>query len=82
MNKLAILFAGVLSLSVVAMGVYTWISMGDVGMTVNGYVALTVGAVVTAIVGVVLMVLLFYSSRAGFDERAAGAVRKQDPHAD
>ena len=44
MNKLAILAASVSSLSVVALGVYTWVSMGDVSMTVNGYVALVLGA--------------------------------------
>ena len=78
MNKLAIVVASMLSLSVVAVGVYTWISLGDVAMTTSGYVALALGAVVTAAVGIVLMVLLFYSSRKGFDDRAAGATRPEE----
>lgn len=81
MNKLAILVASVSSLSVVALGVYTWISMGDVSMTVNGYVALVLGVTATLIIGVALMALLFYSNRAGFDERAARAVKQEEPRA-
>ena len=79
MNKLIILIAGVSSLSVIAMGVYTWSSMGDVPMGGNGYIALILGVVFTVAVGIALMVLLFFSSRAGFDERAAGATRDKEP---
>ena len=36
-----------------------------------GYVAMTIGVVFSLLVGIVLMALLFYSSRHGYDERAA-----------
>ena len=36
-----------------------------------GYVAMTIGIVLSLLVGIVLMALLFYSSRHGYDERAS-----------
>jgi hypothetical protein len=36
-----------------------------------GYVAMTIGVVFSLLIGVALMTLLFYSSRHGYDERAA-----------
>lgn len=36
-----------------------------------GYVAMTIGVVLSLLVGIALMALLFYSSRHGYDDRAA-----------
>jgi formate hydrogenlyase subunit 3/multisubunit Na+/H+ antiporter MnhD subunit len=45
-----------------------WISVGGPPMPATGYVAMTLGIVFSLIVGFVLMALLFYSSRHGYDE--------------
>ena len=49
-------------------------------MSLDGYAAMIGGTVLTLAVGVVLMVLVFYSSRRGYDEPAVldQAERKQD----
>lgn len=39
-------------------------------MSVDGYAAMIAGVVLTILVGVVLMALVFYSSRRGYDEPA------------
>jgi formate hydrogenlyase subunit 3/multisubunit Na+/H+ antiporter MnhD subunit len=43
-----------------------------------GYVAMTIGVVFSLLVGIVLMALLFYSSRHGYDERASGETPVND----
>jgi formate hydrogenlyase subunit 3/multisubunit Na+/H+ antiporter MnhD subunit len=45
-----------------------------------GYVAMTIGVVFSLLVGIVLMALLFYSSRHGYDERAARETPVNDDH--
>jgi hypothetical protein len=45
-----------------------WISVEGPPMPATGYVAMTLGIVFSLIVGFVLMALLFYSSRHGYDE--------------
>ena len=62
--------AGVISLSLVVIGVYAWLALGDTGMTASGYVAVVLGALGTIGLGGGLMALLFYSHRHGYDERA------------
>ena len=63
--------------ALLALGVYTWTSLGPVEMSTNGYIALVLGAIGTVALGVGLMVLLFYSNRRGYDDAAAGK-RKED----
>ncbi|WP_342641093.1 hypothetical protein [Rhodoligotrophos ferricapiens] len=46
-------------------------------MSFDGYAAMVVGATLTLAVGVVLMVLVFYSSRHGFDAPAVQDKRDQ-----
>ncbi|HXQ51124.1 MAG TPA: hypothetical protein VN802_08535 [Stellaceae bacterium] len=70
MSKLGVLIAGVLSLSMVAMAVYLWLSLGDVTMGAAGYLALIGGGVATLGLGAGLMGLVYYSNRHGYDERA------------
>jgi hypothetical protein len=53
--------------------------MGDWSISPAGWVAMGFGVIVTLALGVGLMVLVFISSRCGYDELAAGSgVRPQD----
>jgi hypothetical protein len=45
----------------------SWLSLGTVEMSPDGYVAMVLGIVVSLAVGVGLMSLMFYSSRHGYD---------------
>jgi hypothetical protein len=83
MSKIGVLVAAILSLSVMAVAVYLWLSLGDVEVGVAGYIALIAGGLGTLGLGAGLMTLVFYSHRAGFDDRAgAPAVREDSPPRD
>ena len=47
---------------------YGWVSAGDVVMPAWGWLMISFGILVHLLVGGGLMALVFYSSRAGFDE--------------
>ena len=47
---------------------YSAMSAGGDPIPTGGYVALTLGAAFTVVVGIGLMMLLFWSSRRGYDE--------------
>ncbi|WFU76857.1 hypothetical protein QA642_04825 [Bradyrhizobium sp. CB2312] len=47
-----------------------WISAAGTDVSRAGYAALVLGVVCSLVVGVGLMALIFYSSRAGYDEPA------------
>jgi hypothetical protein len=64
--------AVILTLALVAIGVYAWRTLGASELTVHGYIALVLGVVGTIGLGVGLMVLVFYSNRYGYDERVGG----------
>jgi hypothetical protein len=49
-------------------GHYGWVSAGDVTMPPWGWLMMGLGIFFTILVGGGLMALVFYSSRAGFDE--------------
>jgi hypothetical protein len=51
--------------------VRSWTSIEGPPLPEVGYVAMTIGVVFSLLIGVALMALLFYSSRHGYDERAA-----------
>jgi hypothetical protein len=71
--RVALAAAGLLAVAaLVALGVYTWQSLGDVPMDTDGYIALVLGVVGTVALGGGLMTLLFYSNRHGYDDAAAG----------
>ncbi len=83
MSKVGVFVAAILSLSVMAVAVYLWLSLGDVEVGTAGYVALIAGGLGTLGLGVGLMALVFYSHRAGFDERAgARPTRVETPTQD
>ena len=52
----------------VFVGHYGWVLAGDVAMPAWGWLMLGLGIFFTLLVGFGLMALVFYSSRAGFDE--------------
>jgi hypothetical protein len=78
MSKLGAAFAGVMALSVMAVAVYLWFSLGDVEMGGAGYLAMILGGLGTLGLGVGLMALVFYSNRKGFDERAGASPLERD----
>jgi hypothetical protein len=47
---------------------YGWVSAGDVTMPPWGWLMMGLGIFFTVVVGGGLMILIFYSSRAGYDE--------------
>ena len=52
----------------VFVGHYGWVSAGEVSMPAWGWLMMGLGIFFTLLVGGGLMALVFYSSRAGFDE--------------
>ena len=56
---------------------YGWVSAGDVVMPAWGWLMLGLGVFFTILVGGGLMVLVFYSSRAGFDEAPEVRAKKE-----
>jgi len=66
---LAIILGALLCLAA-ALGGYGWWMLGDVKMSVHGYLALGLGVLATLLLGTGLMALIFHSSRHGHDERA------------
>ena len=78
MTKLGVLVAAVLSLCAMAIGIYSWLSLRDGDMTVNGYVAMALAGLGMVVLAGSLMALLFYSHRAGYDDRAGKPLRRKD----
>ena len=66
---LIVVLLGLLAISS-AFGYWVWAELGEVEMSIHGWIALTLGAVVTFLVGAGLMALVFISHRRGFDDRA------------
>ena len=56
---------------------YGWVSAGDVIMPAWGWLMLGLGVFFTILVGGGLMALVFYSSRAGFDEAPEVHTKKE-----
>lgn len=78
MSKLGLAIAATLSLLMVALAAYAWISLADVNMDASGIFAMVLGGVATIGLGAALMGLLFYSDHKGFDERAGAPFTKGD----
>ena len=78
MSKTGAFVAAFLALCVIAVAVYLWKSLGNVDMGVAGYIALIAGGLAAFALGAGLMMLLFYSNRAGYDEGAAHPVRDDE----
>ena len=67
-----VLLAALLAMlvAVVFLAVSGWSSAAGTDVPTAGYLALAFGVIVSLVVGVGLMALVFYSSRAGYDEPA------------
>lgn len=65
-----ILALGALLAGAAAFGWYVWSELGDVQISLHGWIALGLGAAVTTLLGVGLMFLVYYSSRHGYDDEA------------
>jgi TRAP-type uncharacterized transport system fused permease subunit len=50
------------------LGYEGWTMSQDVQMSKHGYIALAIGSFFSLVLGIGLMTLVFYSSRAGYDE--------------
>lgn len=71
-QRALIVLAGIIVAALLAIGVYTWRSLGPVEMDFNGYVALILGALGTIGLGCGLMALVFFSHRYGYDDQVGG----------
>ncbi len=62
-----------LVLLLIASGVVGYVgwTISDTDVPTSGYIAMVLGVIFSLIVGIGLMALVFYSSRAGYDEPAA-----------
>lgn len=67
-----VLLAALLAMlaAVIWLAVSGWSSAAGTEVPAAGYLALAFGVVVSMVVGIGLMALVFYSSRAGYDEPA------------
>ncbi|HXZ03015.1 MAG TPA: hypothetical protein VEI03_23710 [Stellaceae bacterium] len=78
-QRLALALVGIVSIAaLLALGIYTWQSLGPVEMSASGYLALVLGVIGTLAVGGGLMTLLFYSNRHGYDDAAGGGNASDD----
>lgn len=59
-----------------------WTSADDVKMSAHGWIALTLGTIFSLLIGCGLMILMFYSSRSGYDQTATPDWRRKDPPSD
>lgn len=71
-GRTAVTVLALLSLLAITVGVmwWAWIEIGEAQFSVHGLIALGLGIGLTLACGAVLMGLIFYSSRRGYDERA------------
>jgi heme/copper-type cytochrome/quinol oxidase subunit 2 len=78
---------GLITLVVVLLGLlaaslwlaaHTWIATAASPMPASAYVFMGLGVVLSLVVGCGLMALVFYSSRAGYDDNAADFSQRTD----
>jgi hypothetical protein len=74
---LAALFGMLIAVIVIA--IWGWASAAGTEVPIAGYLAMAFGVVVSLIVGIGLMALVFYSSRAGYDEPAKLSESEDEP---
>lgn len=79
MNRLAIATACGIGLAILAVALYAWHSMADTEMDASGVIALTLGIVATIALAVVLVGLMLYSNRRGYDDRIGQGLTDAEP---
>jgi hypothetical protein len=67
-SRAAVITLGLCLVLAVAAIYFATTVYSDLPMTTGGLIAMIIGVVVTLAVGIGLMALIFYSSRAGYDE--------------
>jgi hypothetical protein len=67
---LAMTGAAIVVAIVVTVAVVNWESIGNSGISLNGWIALVLGVLATLALGTGLMTLVFISSRRGYDDAA------------
>ena len=82
MRLTVLVIAGLLALLAGAIFVahYGWVSAGDVTMPAWGWWMMGLGIFFSILIGCGLMALVFYSSRAGFDEPPHLAQKRKTRH--
>jgi hypothetical protein len=80
--RTAVTLAVLLGLLLVSLGVALWVwqEIGEVEIGVHGLIALALGALFTFALGAGLMLLMFFSERRGYDDRAHEADRTHADH--
>ena len=73
------LTAIIATLALAGIAIYVGVFVGDLGLSPNGYIALAAGAVGTAAVTVALFSLVFFSDRAGYDDKAGETPGRKTP---
>ena len=63
-------------IATVALALYIWVGLGYVDISFWGLLAMGGGIVLSLLLGIGLMVLVFYSSRAGHDQNVADLTKK------
>jgi hypothetical protein len=61
------------------LGYEGWTMDQGVHMSTNGYIAMTLGIVFSLVIGIGLMALIFYSSRARYDDPPHLSGKHQNP---
>ena len=79
MNRLGIATACGLGMAILAVALYAWHAMADTELDTNGVIALTLGIVATMLLGAVLVGLMLYSSRRGYDDRIGQGPTTEEP---
>ncbi len=65
---IAVVIAAAVVIAVIAAVVGLWAEVGDVEISVGGWIAMGLGVLVALALGIGLMALVFFSSRHGYDE--------------
>jgi type IV secretory pathway TrbL component len=65
---IAVIVASATIIAVIAIVVWLWGQLGDVEISVGGWIAMGLGVLFALALGIGLMSLLFISSRRGYDD--------------
>lgn len=65
---IAVVVAAAALLGVVAVVAGFWVELGDIQISVAGWIAMILGVLATLALGIGLMTLVFLSSRGGYDD--------------
>ena len=73
----ALLLAALFAMLLFAI-VWSMMAWTSAQMSIHGWIALALGTIFSLVIGCGLMVLMFYSSRSGYDETATPKFRKEE----